>query len=357
MPPSIPPRRARADRPVPGPLRRRLTARRVALSLALLVSSSASAQPSRPVDLAALRNRLEARIAEQPGAVVAVALRDLATGARLSLHGDTVFHAASTMKVPVLIDLVREADAGRLSLDDGLPLVNRFHSIVDGSPYALDPADDSDRAVYDRVGDTVPLRWLAERMITHSSNLATNALIARLDPARITHTLTTFGATRTLVLRGVEDGPAYRAGRNNVTTADDLAAILVAVERGEAASAAGTTFLRTVLLAQAFGDEIPAGLPDGTPVAHKTGWITGTLHDAAIVYPPGRAPFVLVVLTRGIPEQRVAARLIADVARLTWEALVATGDTTASRPTTSPTPATPTATPPTATPPGPLGAP
>lgn len=322
----------------------------VALSLALLVSSAASAQPTRPADLAALRDRLEARIAEQPGAVVAVALHDLASDQRLSLRGDTVFHAASTMKVPVLIDLVREADAGRLSLDDRLPLANRFHSIVDGSPYALDPADDSDRAVYDRVGDAVPLRWLAERMITHSSNLATNALITRLDPARITRTVATFGARRTRVVRGVEDGPAYRAGRNNVTTASDLAAILVAVERGAAASPAGTDFLRTVLLAQAFGDEIPAGLPAGTPVAHKTGWITGTLHDAAIVYPPGRAPFVLVVLTRGIPEQRVAARLIADVARLTWEALVAPGGTAAPPPmATRPTAALP--------PPRPLGAP
>jgi beta-lactamase class A len=201
-------------------------------------------------------------------------------------------------------------------------LVNRFESIIDRSPYQLDPADDSDSSVYARVGDQVPLRWLAERMITHSSNLATNALIARLDPARITATMQSLGATRTLVYRGVEDGPAYRAGRNNVTTADDLAAILESIERGRAASSSGTAFLRQVLLAQHYNDEIPAGLPKGTPVAHKTGWITGTLHDAAIVYPPGRAPFVLVIMTRGVPAMTDAAQLIADLARLTWDALV-----------------------------------
>jgi beta-lactamase class A len=297
----------------------------------LLVPDLAPAQSAASEPLASLRSQLEARIARQPGAEVAIAVRDLASGATLSLRGDVVMHAASTMKVPVLIDLVREAEAGRLSLDEQLPLVNRFASIVDSSPYQLDPADDSDSTVYARVGDTVPLRWLGERMITHSSNLATNALIARLDPTRITATMRSLGATQTLVYRGVEDGPAYRAGRNNVTTANDLAAILEAIERGRAASPSGTAFLRRVLLAQHYNDEIPAGLPTGTLVAHKTGWITGTLHDAAIVYPPGRAPFVLVIMTRGIPAMTDAATLIADLARLTWDALVVNAPAPAAR--------------------------
>jgi beta-lactamase class A len=266
-----------------------------------------------------VRARLEARIRQVPGAVVSVAVQELGTGRQLSIDGDRVFHAASTMKVPVLIDLLREVDAGRLSLEQEVLLVNAFHSIEDGSPYALDPADDSDAEVYMRVGERVPLGWLAERMITHSSNLATNALIALLDPARITRTMAGFGATRTQVLRGVEDGPAFRAGRNNVTTADDLAAILRALERYEAAGPTSTAFMREVLRRQAFNDQIPAGLPAGTPVAHKTGQITATLHDAAIVYPPGLAPFVLVVLTRDIPDQRVAERLTADLASIVWD--------------------------------------
>jgi beta-lactamase class A len=300
---------------------RRLPARpplRLALACWLTLAVPVLAQSPPPSFHAAVTARLDALRVAVPTAEVAIALHDLETGARYALHDTVVFHAASTMKVPVLIDLVREADAGRLSLDETLPLTNTFRSIVDGSPYTLDPADDSDDTVYARVGESVPLRWLAERMITHSSNLATNALIARLDPMRITRTMAAFGATRTQVRRGVEDGPAYRAGLNNVTTAGDLATILETLERGRAASPDGTTFLRDVLLAQHFRGEIPAGLPAGTRVAHKTGWISGTLHDAAIVYPEGRAPFVLVVLTRGIPDEPTAARFIADVARLAW---------------------------------------
>ncbi len=290
----------------------------VALAVVLsLPGASPDAQAALDPEL--VRQRIEARVAQVAGAEVGVAIHDLGAGRQLSIDGGRVFHAASTMKVPVLIDLLREVDAGRLSLDQPLLLVNAFHSIVDGSPYALDPGDDSDSLVFARVGEFVPIRWLAERMITHSSNLATNALIAILDPARITQQMAAFGAQHTRVLRGVEDGPAYAAGRNNVTSADDLAAILAALERGESASPASTQFMREVLERQAFNDQIPAGLPAGTRVAHKTGQITATLHDAAIVYPEGRAPFVLVVLTRGIPDVRVAERLTADIAAIAWE--------------------------------------
>ncbi len=294
--------------------------RPITLLLAILLSTASASQlTAQSYDAGSVRALILSRVAQLPGADVAVAVRDLGSDRALSMQGDSVYHAASTMKVPVLIDLMREIDAGRLSLDQPLLLVNSFHSIVDGSPYQLSSADDSDSTVFQRVGDFVPIRWLAERMITHSSNLATNALIAILDPERATRTMTEFGARRTVVLRGVEDGKAYEAGRNNVVTADDLAAILGALEQGRTASRESTEFMRRVLLAQAFNDQIPAGLPPGTPVAHKTGNITATLHDAAIVYPPGRSPFVLVVLTRGIPDRQAAEALSADIATLVWE--------------------------------------
>lgn len=291
----------------------------------LLTSANANRLAGQAFDADSVRTLILSRIAQLPGADVAVAVRDLGSDRALSMQGDSVFHAASTMKVPVLIDLMREIDAGRLSLDQPLLLVNSFHSIVDGSPYQLSSADDSDSTVFQRIGDFVPIRWLAERMITHSSNLATNALIAILDPARATRTMTDFGARRTVVLRGVEDGKAYDAGRNNVVTANDLAAILSALEQGRTASRESTVFMRRALLAQAFNDQIPAGLPPGTPVAHKTGNITATLHDAAIVYPPGRSPFVLVVLTRGIPDRQAAEALSADIATIVWQWLVSEG--------------------------------
>ena len=269
-----------------------------------------------PSDPEALRGALQKRIAAVKGASVAVVYQDLA-GSKdaLLLEADRSFHAASTMKVPVMVEFFRQVDAGKLSLDQPVPLVNQFSSIVDGSPYSLDAKDDEDSALYERVGKPVPARELVERMITRSSNLATNSVIALVGAPRVTETLRGLGAKQMTVLRGVEDGKAYQKGLNNSATAGDLALLLAAIERGQTASASSTQAMRAILLAQELNDEIPAGLPPGTRVAHKTGQITGVLHDAAIVYPAGHGPYVLVVLTSGIPEAKVAQALIVDISR------------------------------------------
>ncbi len=265
-----------------------------------------------------LKSRIAARIASVPGAEAGIAFRNLANGDTLFIGADTRFHAASTMKVPVMIQLFRDADAGRLRMDQPVPVENRFASIVDGSPYSLNAGDDSDSLVYTWIGKSIRLATLLDRMIVRSSNLATNTLIAVADAQRANATAHALGARDIQVLRGVEDSKAFAANLNNTTTARDLATLLVAIETGTAASRASSDSMRAVLLRQELNGEIPAGLPPGTRVAHKTGSITGHLHDAAIVYPAGRAPYVLVVLTRGISDETVARSLIVDISRLVW---------------------------------------
>lgn len=265
---------------------------------------------------------IEARAALTPGAIVrVVAYRLDGRGPRIVIRGDSLVHAASTMKVPVLIALAQRADRAALRLDDSLALGNRFESIVDRSSYSLSRDDDSDNSVHARVGERVPIRWLATRMITHSSNLATNMLLTIVPADSITALTRTLGATRMRVLRGVEDGPAFRAGLNNVTTASDLATLLVAIGTDGAASPSSCRWMRDVLFAQAYNSAIPVGLPAGTRVAHKTGDITRVEHDAALVYPDRGAPYVLVVLTSGVANQAQARTLIADIARIVHAAM------------------------------------
>lgn len=290
----------------------------VASVVAVLLAGAASPVPAQ-ASLDGLRAALARRIAAQPGAEVALWFESLADGDTLGIADTVTFHAASTMKVPVMLELFRRADAGEFTLDDEIVVTNRFSSIVDGSPYTLSAGDDSDSSLYDRLGAVISLRELNERMIVRSSNLAANLLITVLGAARVTENARRLGGAGVLVRRGVEDGLGFRAGLNNVTTARGLGRLLAALERGETASAPSTTAMRATLLRQEFNDEIPAGLPPGTRVAHKTGWITATLHDAAIVSVPGREPFVLVILTRAIPEREEARRLMADLARLVWE--------------------------------------
>jgi beta-lactamase class A len=287
-----------------------------AFLLMLMGAQTAMAQEAS----ATLRQRLVDRIQQVPGAVVGVVFRELGGPAAVEINADSVFHAASTMKVPVMIEYFRRLDAGQITSDQTMALDTIFKSIVDGSPYALNAGVDSDSSVFSRVGQQVPLRWLVERMIVRSSNLATNALIELLDAQRVQATTISLGAVNMKVLRGVEDGKAFQQGLNNRTTARDLAALLEAIEAGRAASPASSRDMIEILAKQEFNEEIPAGLPAGTKVAHKTGWITGVQHDAAIIYPPNRKPYVLVVLTRGIADRPVAKKLIADVSRLVWEA-------------------------------------
>ena len=276
-------------------------------------------EPSSPAALDSLGDRLATRVAAMPGAEVAVYFRDFGRPDSLLINADVSMHAASTMKLPVLIELYRRADAGTMSLDRTIVVQNRFASIVDGSPYALDKDDDSDGEMYARVGGAMTIRNLADRMITRSSNFATNVLIGLLDAKTINATAHSLGARSIRVLRGVEDTKAFQKGLNNTTTARDLGVLLAAVETQRAASKKSCRAMKDILMRQEFNEEIPAGLPAGTPVAHKTGWITGTLHDAAIVYPKGRRPYVLVVLTRKIEKEKDAQKLIADLSRLVFD--------------------------------------
>ena len=295
----------------------------LSLAAALLLAPG-SPDASGNVGIDSLRASIGRRVAKVKDAVVGVAYRDLETGDTLFLNADDSFHAASTMKVPVMIELYRRVDARGLGLDQGILLVNQFGSIVDGSPYTLDSGSDSDSSAYGRIGSRVTVRELIDRMITRSSNLATNALIELIGAGRANATAHELGARNIRVLRGVEDTKAFDAGLNNTTTARDLATLLNAIEAGTAASRASCNAMRDVLLRQEFNYEIPAGLPPGTKVAHKTGFITGVLHDAAIVYPGRRKPFVLVVLTRGIPVEATARQLIVDISRMVYEHAVQT---------------------------------
>jgi beta-lactamase class A len=289
-----------------------------AIGILILLSAAAPPQDS-------LSEAIRARIAAESSAVVAVSYRDLESGQSIDIAADTVFHAASTMKVPVMIEVLKSAQSGAFALDQEILLVNEFASLADGSPFSLNIADDGDSVLYGKIGQRVSVRELLQRMITRSSNLATNQLIALVGAANVTQTARSLGANRISVLRGVEDQKAFDRGMINTTTSADLATLLAAIEKGDVLSPASSAEMREILLAQEFNEKIPAGLPAGTKVAHKTGEITAVSHDAAVVYPPGRKPYVLVVLTKGISESKASSTLIADISRIVWNHVTAPG--------------------------------
>jgi beta-lactamase class A len=284
--------------------------------LSLILLQTHSTTPS-------LRSQVEARVGQPPvvARAVGVYYRDLTSGDSLTVGSAVRFHAASTMKIPVMIQLFRDRDAGVLSLDDSITITNTFRSIVDSSPYLLDVTDDSDSSLYKRLGQRASIRELIELMETVSSNLATNLLIAKVGAKRANATAHALGADSILVLRGVEDGKAYRAGLNNTTTARDLGMLLAAIANGKAGSPQSCREMLNILGRQRFNEGIPAGLPPGTRVYHKTGWIGQVVyHDAALVEPAGHGRYVLVVLTGGIQKDADSYALVRDLSRLVFDA-------------------------------------
>jgi beta-lactamase class A len=255
------------------------------------------------------------RLIKASGADVAVAWRplDAKPGEEILINPDLQVHAASTMKVPVMIELFRQIEAGERTLDDTVMVTNQFTSIHDGTPYTLSATEDSDGEVYKAMGAPLSYRALVEAAITVSSNLATNILIEHLGAKNVQATVDKMKASGMQVLRGVEDQKAFDAGKNNTTTARGLLTLFEAIGKGQAVSSSSSAQMVDILKRQKFVEGIPAGLLPGTPVAHKTGSITRIRHDAGIVY--STRPYVLVVLTRGIQDPKVADVLIASISR------------------------------------------
>lgn len=288
-------------------------AMRPALAALMLLAACTppDASDAPTVDTAALAARIDAIASAHPDALVAVSVRDAHTGTEWHRNGDSLVHAASTMKVPVMIELFRQAGEGRFSLDDSLAVKNTFTSILDGSPYAIE--DDSDRRTYEQIGERLSLRELIERMTVVSSNLATNLLVEHVGADSVQATIERLGTRRMRVYRGVEDIPAYRAGLNNTATAADLSLLMQRLGAGTAVDPHADSAMVEVLLRQRYNEMIPAGIP-GARVAHKTGWITGIRHDAALVMPQGAPPYALVILTRGFDAPNTADALGAEIA-------------------------------------------
>jgi beta-lactamase class A len=280
------------------------------ISVHLAAGPVSLADPRRPNDL---RQKIDELIRSSGAERVAVAYRDLSGGRELLINADASFHAASTMKIPVMMEVFRQAQAGTLSLDDPITVKNEFASIVDGSRYQLSPADDSDTSLYRREGQHVTIPELLRLMITVSSNLATNLLIERVKPENVMRLMKKTGANQMRVLRGVEDGKAYERGLNNTTNARDLMILLSAIVERRVVSPAASDEMLKILLDQRFNEGIPSGLPAGFRAAHKTGSITKLYHDAGIIYPPTGKPFILVILTYGLQDETRAHKLTRDI--------------------------------------------
>lgn len=248
----------------------------------------------------------------------ALAFQDLQTGETILINERESFHAASIMKTPVMIEVFKQASAGKFALTDSLTVHQTFKSIADSSEYVLDQSSDSDQEIYEFMGQKLDIHNLLYRMIIQSSNLATNMIIELVGAENVNQTMRQLGAKDIQVLRGVEDIKAYEKGLNNTTNAYDQMLIYSALAEDKITDVKSSKEMVGILLDQQFNEVIPARLPKDVKVAHKTGSITGVQHDAGVVYLPDGRKYVLVLLSKGLEDEKAGKEAMAKVSEMIY---------------------------------------
>jgi beta-lactamase class A len=285
------------------------------LAAAILLISSCSTSKKA---LKTLQSDIDKEISGKKG-TFAVAFKDMQTGREIKINDHVVYHAASTMKTPVMIEVYKQAAEGKFSLNDSIELKNEFKSIVDGSSYSLDSADDSEFELYKHIGEKRTISALLYQMIIVSSNFATNLILQKVGAQNVTKSMRQLDAKDILVLRGVEDDKAFEKGLINTTTAHDLMLIFEKIAKGEAVNADASQGMINILLDQKFNEIIPALLPPGVKVAHKTGSITHVHHDSGIVILPDGRKYVLVLLSKDWEDEKLAIQTMANISLLIYK--------------------------------------
>lgn len=288
------------------------------LFLLITLSACAAAGEDRTESL---KTTLEERLQKEQG-TFAVVFRNLSEPFEtVEIGADIRFHAASTMKTPVMIELFRRVERGEFSLEDSIAIKNRFYSIVDGSEFELDLNPEGNDPMERRVGERESIYNLVHAMITYSSNIATNLLLRQFEPSQVTETMRELGAGQIEVLRGLFDMKAFELGINNTTTARDLAVIFEKLAKGEAVSREADRQMIRILEDQFYRDIIPALLPDRVRVANKTGSITGVVHDSGIVKLPDGRRYVLIFLSGDLPDNSRGRQTGAEISRIVYDYL------------------------------------
>ena len=316
-------------------------------AFALPYSSLAGAQALPApvaVQLATLSQQLEA-IAAVPTGRVGIAAIDLATGREVVVHGSEAFPMASVVKIAVAAAYLAEVDSGRRSLTRLLTLDESIRSGSDGIGKLMP-----------HPGVTLSAANLIELMLAVSDNTATDMLIAdlggtravqawmdrnRVAEVRINREIArlvldnlglpmlpgktaaqTLWASDPLTIEARAVAVAsFDMDPRDTATPLAIARFLARLDKGEMLTPASRNFLFDVMARCRTGaDRIPAGVPAGTPVAHKTGTLAGISNDVGIVTVPDRRRIAIAVFTRGIAEGPARAKVIADATRAIFDA-------------------------------------
>ena len=272
----------------------------------------------KKIDYNTLEKKIISKFNDETGNF-ALAFKNLDDGKEILINENEIFHAASTMKTPVMIEFYKQLHQGKLSLEDTLQIKNEFKSIVDGTIYKLSEFDDSDKNTYNKLGQYYSINNLIYEMITISSNFATNILIEYIGANNVTKSMKEIGALNINVLRGVEDIKAFELGLNNTTSAKDLLIIYEKLAKGKIINNESSAIMIEILKDQKYDDIIPKYLPKNIEIANKTGMITGVHHDSGIVFLKDGKKYVIVLLSKNMLDMESGTEMMAKISELIYK--------------------------------------
>ena len=274
----------------------------------------------KKIDYNILEKKIISKFNDETGNF-ALAFKNLDDGKEILINENEIFHAASTMKTPVMIEFYKQLHQGKLSLEDTLQIKNEFKSIVDGTMYKLSEFDDSDKNTYNKLGQYYSINNLIYEMITISSNFATNILIEYIGANNVTKSMKEIGALNIDILRGVEDIKAFELGLNNTTSAKDLLIIYEKLAKGKIINNESSAIMIEILKDQKYDDIIPKYLPKDIEIANKTGMITGVHHDSGIVFLKDGKKYVIIILSKNMSDMESGTEMMAKISELIYKTL------------------------------------
>jgi len=268
-----------------------------------------------------LRRRIAEISSERKLTAASVAIHDYQSDRSFDLESGRWFHAASVIKLAVLLGVFKAIEEGRFRLDDPVHVRNRFRSIVGGAVYRVERDRDGDIECHRRIGRTMQIGELSRAMIVRSSNIATNLLLDLVGLDFVRRTLSAAHVEGVRMMRGVEDHAAFEHGINNEMTTAGARQLLRVINEEGFLRQESRECIREILLAQEFNSMIPAQLPKNVKVAHKTGEISTHSHDAGVVYPAGREPYVVAIFTESESASDQRTRAVAEISAAIYEEL------------------------------------
>lgn len=277
-------------------------------------ATSTPAPSQQGVENAELSARLKS-ICERAGGRCGVAVTHVETGESTSVGGATPLPLYSVFKLPLAVAVLKEVEEGRLQLDQKVRV----------EPAETVPGTAENSALW-REPSERPLRELLEYSIARSDNTSTDKMLGLVGgPEAVTRRLRALGLNHIEVRSTVKDFLKSRDAHPNTGAPEDLARLLVLLQKGEALAPPQTEVLLGIMSRTVTGDRrLRAGVPAGTPVANKTGSGPSTTNDAGLVTLPGdRGHLALAVLLDGskLPDKK-QEDLIAEIARAAYDAHV-----------------------------------